>query len=333
MGTYFLSSNTKINNTGNKPPIITEPDGSIWLQIFHHNNPGNSVFNTQDYFAGSFRLSEDLWFNMSACNSFTKWEILVKQRQTPSSTEEKYRWIQNANPMTCAFEDVDAADVTFITTSGYTAPGATYGGFYVKNGYTYISANNGTAGNWWGAVGAFQNYQNGIPAYNAHVVTTGYFDVYIRIDNDSITSANLKALLDTDITVLKTGNRAWHYNRWPSFSLSSSNLVYGTTGTVTTCGRPVFITLSGDLNAPSEASSAFIEISRGVSGSGTHTQIADVMVNSQGGSINVPFCVSVLDPVPAGSWSYYCSITWASGTPNFGEGSDNNAPVVTIMEI
>ena len=90
------------------PNIIQEPDGSVWLQVFHHNNPANNLFTSTDTFTIGVYKDENKWFNFNLCNICSKWEILVKQKPTSTGTEVKYRWIQTANPMTCAFADVDA---------------------------------------------------------------------------------------------------------------------------------------------------------------------------------------------------------------------------------
>ena len=101
---------------------------------------------------------------------------------------------------------------------------------------------------------------------------------------------------------------------------------------MTTSGRPVFFCFSGDLNADS-ASSAFISVTRWPDGSDTGTQVKDEQVNSPGSSITVPFCLSFLDFVPAGTWTYTYKISRYTGTCVFGEGSADDAPVITIMEI
>ena len=183
------------------PQVIQEPDGSIWLQIFHHNNPTDNLFEQTDTFINGVYKDANRWFNFNACNSMTKWEILVKQKQTNTSTEVKYRWIQTANPMTCAFGDVDAADITKITTSGYTAMGSNMGGLYKKISSTYLCQNNNNSGNWWGAVGAWANYNGGIPAINGITVTSGCLDIYIRIDNDSLSTTNKAKIFNNQDTI------------------------------------------------------------------------------------------------------------------------------------
>jgi len=172
------------------PITIQEPDGSVWLQIFHHNNPASNLFAQTDTFTLGVYKNENTWFNFNACNVATKWELLIKQKSTSSGTEVKYRWIQTANPMTCTFGDVDVADITPITTSGYSAMGSSQGGLYKKVSSTYLCQNNANSGNWWGAVGSWTNYNSGIPAINGVTVTSGYLDIYLRIDNNSLSITN-----------------------------------------------------------------------------------------------------------------------------------------------
>ena len=104
---------------------------------------------------------------------------MVKQKTTSSATEQKYRWIQYANPLTATWEQVKPGTVTNITTSGYTNGG--YGGLYKLNSNTYFVIANGSNGNWFGALGAWGTYNGGIPGYPNTAITTGYLDLYIRL--------------------------------------------------------------------------------------------------------------------------------------------------------
>ena len=183
------------------PVTIQEPDGSIWLQIFHHNDPANNLFEQTDTFINGVYKNSDLWFNINACNSFTEWELLVKQKPTSSGNESKYRWIQMVNPMTCAFADVDVADITTVTTAGYSTMGSYMGGLYKKTSSTYLCQNNANSGNWWGAVGAWSAYNGGIPGWNGTTVTSGYVDVFIRIDNDSLITTDIAKIFDNQDTI------------------------------------------------------------------------------------------------------------------------------------
>lgn len=166
-----------------------EPDGSAWIRIVHHNAPKTSRFASSNTFASQVYLDADRWFNASLCNYLSgSWELMVKQMTTSGGTEVKYRWIQTVNPMTTGqFEATKAANVTKITTSGYTNASA-YGGCYILNNNTYLCCNNGTSGNWFGAFGCWNVWNEGLPGYGGSAVTTGYMDLYLRIDN---TKANL----------------------------------------------------------------------------------------------------------------------------------------------
>lgn len=183
------------------PVVIQEPDGSIWLQIFHHNDPANNLFEQTDTFANGVYKDTEKWFNVNICNECSKWELLVKQKSTSTGNESKYRWIQMANPMTCAFADVDAADITTITTSGYSAMGSNMGGLYKKTSSTYLCQNNANSGNWWGAVGAWAAYNGGIPGWNGTTVTSGYLDIYLRIDNNSLITTDIAKIFDNQDTI------------------------------------------------------------------------------------------------------------------------------------
>lgn len=165
------------------PELYIEPDGSAWIHIYHHGNPAAGSFSSSNTFATSCYLDKNRWFNATQiCNQIDKWEFLIKYRYTVDGTEYKERWIQTKNPENAVFGDVDAADITRITTDGYRV--GTWGGLYKKNGSAYWVMNNGNNGNWWGATGAFSIYQGGIPGYGGSVTTTGYNDLYVRIDND-----------------------------------------------------------------------------------------------------------------------------------------------------
>lgn len=198
-GPIVETSSAKVQIFKQKLPdaanIITEPDGSKWVQLFHHNNPTGGLFSSTDIFATGIYKDTNKWFNMNLCNKFNKWEILFKQKTTSDGTEEKYRWIQTVNPMIATFDQTKAADVTFVTTEGYTTPGSSYGGLWYKNASTYLSANNSYNTNWFGAVGSWTAWNGGTPGYDGKVVSSGYMDVYLRIDNDSITDDALNRLL------------------------------------------------------------------------------------------------------------------------------------------
>ena len=179
-----ISEINGMSNLKYDPKVYIEPDGSAWVRIFHHNNPTSYKFASNDTFTTGVYKDENRWFNFDLCNYVDKWEFIVKSKTTPDATEYKYRWSQTKNPLTAAFADVASSAVTKNTTTGYTS--YSWGGLYKINSSTFLCTNNGTNGNWWGAVGAWNAHQGGIPGWTT-VITTGYEDVYLRIDNVTTT--------------------------------------------------------------------------------------------------------------------------------------------------
>ena len=176
-----------------------EPAGSAWIRIFHHNNPANAIFASTDTFTSQVYKDANRWFNVSLCNLLSdSWELMVKQKTTSSATETKYRWIQNYNPMTATYNQTTLANVSINTSTGYSTV-ANYGGIYYKNGSTYICVNNAVSSNWMGAIGAWNTWNSGIPGWGTTAVTSGYLDLYLRID----AKANLN-LTSIDKNFIKT---------------------------------------------------------------------------------------------------------------------------------
>lgn len=175
--------------------IKIESDGSLWTHIFHHNAPASNLFASTDDFTKALYKNENLWFDFSLCNIIDKWEFLVIQSSTAGAAEKKIRWIQQVNPMVAVFGDVDKADITYIIGSEYNT--SNWGGLYKKNSSAYLVANNGNSGNWWGATGCWTAYQGGLPAFFGEICSTGYYDIYLRIDN----LTNTKATITNNSTV------------------------------------------------------------------------------------------------------------------------------------
>ena len=168
--------------------IYTEPDGSLWIRIFHHNNPANALFSSSDTFTTGVYKDADRWFKVSLCNNVSKWELMVKQKAESNSTEQKYRWVQNANPMTAAYTDVTNDKVTPITASGYLAFSSNFGGISLYSASVcYLRQNSNTNAGWWGAFGRVSAYNGGIENFTgsggSQTIKSGYLDLYLRIDN------------------------------------------------------------------------------------------------------------------------------------------------------
>ena len=165
-----------------------EPDGTIWERIFHHSNPANNLFTSSDTFTTGVYKNENSWFNFSICNILNTYELMVIQSQTINSSILKYRWIQSKSPLDTDWAAVAKANITINSSSGYTT--FNHGGLIRGNSpnNTYLACNNGTSGNYWGAVGCYKVFNSGIPGWGGIIPTTGFMDVYVRVDNiDKIT--------------------------------------------------------------------------------------------------------------------------------------------------
>lgn len=164
-----------------------EPDDSVWIRLFHHNNPATNLFSSSDSYTTQVYKSTEMWFNVALCNLNTsgKWEMMMEQKETSSSSVTKYRWIQTNNPMIATYTQTTNANVTVNKTSGYSYSDS-YGGMYKLNSSTYLTVNNGTNGNWFGATGCWSHWNSGIPGILGRAVTTGYMDLYYRIDTEKI---------------------------------------------------------------------------------------------------------------------------------------------------
>ena len=164
--------------------IHIEPDGSKWEHVFHHNNPSQNLFASGDDFTNGIFKNEHLWFNFGICNKITSnWEVLVIQTTENYSTPIKLRWIQPQNPLDTIWANVASANITKNTDIGYAS--FNHGGLVRGNSsaHTYLTVNNGSNGNWWGAVGCFTEYQGGIPGFNGVIPKTGCIDIFICINN------------------------------------------------------------------------------------------------------------------------------------------------------
>ena len=207
--------------------IYIEPDNTGWVRIIHHNNPTSNKFASTDSFTTSVYRSADMWFNGSILNLNTsgKWELMIKQATTSTATETKYRFIQTNNPMTATYAQTTHANVTINTTSGYST-NSSYGGIYYNGGSNaYLVTNNANSGNWYGALGCWTAYGGGIPGIFGATITTGYIDVYYRID-DTLAKTYVPQLL----SIYPTGDEVLATSDGNDIILSNSQSLYATGG-------------------------------------------------------------------------------------------------------
>lgn len=177
------------------PEVLIEPDGSCWAHIGHHADPTTYKFASSDPFATGVWKDDRRFLDASYCDLVDKWEFIVEQKADSSATVKKYRWVQQVNPNTAVYEDVPSSAVTKNTGTGYTT--FSTGGIYKFNSSAYYVTNNGSKGNWWGAIGAWNAHQGGIPGWAGTVVKDGgYIDLYIRIDNVTFSTGRSGCSLD-----------------------------------------------------------------------------------------------------------------------------------------
>lgn len=184
-----------------------EPDGSAWVRIVHHADPGaGNLFASSDSFGTWVYKDAKRWFHGKMCDYADRWEFMIEQKANSSASTLKFRWVQTINPNTAAYADVAAASITKNTSTGYTS--FSHGGLYKRNSSAYYTTNNGTQSNWWGAVGAWSNTTNGIPAWNGTEVGSGGFeDLYIRVDG----GANWSFPDNDRVSIVKTDNSLTGY--------------------------------------------------------------------------------------------------------------------------
>ena len=175
------------------PVLYIEPDGTKWAHIFHHNNPTDNKFASTDTFTSFVYTDESRWFNFAPCDLLPTYEFFAAVKKTSDDTITKYRWIQTMSPMTATFDSTKSANVTKITTTGYTS--CPFGGLYHVASNTWLAMNNGTNNNWYGAVGCWNAWNGGITGWastaSSNAIKSGSVDIYVRIDNIDFSRINL----------------------------------------------------------------------------------------------------------------------------------------------
>lgn len=173
--------------------IYSEPDMTMWIRVAHQANPASTanLFASTDAFSTYVYKNENAWFDVAAFanSSFSWWELMIKQKGTATGTEDIYRWQQEYNPMIATYDQTGSSNVyRYPSGSRYTMHESYYG-LHKHGTNTYLCANNGNSGHWWGAIGAWAQHNSGIPGWGATLVTTGYIDLYIRVNCVGMTGA------------------------------------------------------------------------------------------------------------------------------------------------
>lgn len=119
------------------------------------------------------------------------------------------------------------------------------------------------------------------------------------------------------------------FYKWPAgtLTLSSSVPTISKELTITTKGRPVFLMVTGDNNPTTDSCWFNIKFYR------DGTLLCHQIDESHASSWNIPFCLSYLDAVGAGSHTYKVEFTIGSGATNLNESGDKQSPNFSIYEI
>lgn len=241
--------------------IYYEPDGSAWIRVFHHNNPASNKFSSSDTFTTSFKKNDNMWWDMPKFNQITDdiYDIMVKYKTTSNSGEIKHRWVQYTNPMSGTFEDTTYNKVTKSYYYGSTIMDNFYGGFYRDtSNNAYIVHNNHYRGNWFGAIGCWSSFQDGIPGPNNTKITSGYVDVYMHIPNHPAIPHNIStgdgrngekngafhfdgtSYMEVDVgSILPANCTKYTIMMWAKADISSTCALFSQRNQVVTTGRCV----------------------------------------------------------------------------------------------
>jgi hypothetical protein len=126
--------------------------------------------------------------------------------------------------------------------------------------------------------------------------------------------------------------------RFPSanwgISSASATTVSSTTYTtiasvsLTTRGNPVLLSASGDMNPTTAGGWNRIRLFRGATAIGNW-----IICQSTAASVNVPFGLTHIDPVSAGTYTYTVRAQQGSGTCVYGEEGAGQAPTLIALEL
>lgn len=150
---------------------------------------------------------------------------------------------------------------------------------------------------------------------------------YFLTDNDAFNSvANVQAHFGGTWTqITQTSFYAQH--KWSQTTLSQGDYISYTL-TITTSGNPIYLNVNGDNNPQADGVNWLrIDIIK------DNNTLARQICQSNINSANVPFSLSYLDIVPAGTYSYTFEIRASGGTIQLGEDGNIEAPQCIAYEI
>lgn len=183
-------------------------DGAYWLKVLRHSNPSDLTarFSTSNY--GNLITNPALYSRLSdipKCRSKEgKFEFLVRQKPKETDSTAILRWTQTNDPTTTT----TPSDFVNIENCNSATQGIR------KNGSSaYLTAYNPNATtNWFGACGAVSSHQGGIPGFNTAVITTGFLELWVRIDNTNLDLTDLTTTATTDAGRIYKDNRGMQFS-------------------------------------------------------------------------------------------------------------------------
>lgn len=177
----LLANGTAQSNTLVEPcpRTMTLTDGSLWVQVLHHNNPASNMFTSANCW--NYDDESNLYSALHLMKN-PDWkvngvyELLAEEKLTSSGTVSQYRWTQTSNPAT-------SSSVTGFT--AITGSGGNFTGLQLDTRHGCMSHAGST---WWCCCGAFTQYNGGIPGFGG-TVTSGCLDLYIRVRSGEVSGA------------------------------------------------------------------------------------------------------------------------------------------------
>lgn len=121
----------------------------------------------------------------------------------------------------------------------------------------------------------------------------------------------------------------YDFYKWPAGNilLNSSTAIISRSLTVTSYGRPIFLSCSGDTNPTGESAWFTIKFYR------DNELLASQICESHANSWNVPFNLTYLDIVSSGTYTYTVELVCGNGETNLNESGDKQSPQFMAFEI
>ena len=144
---------------------------------------------------------------------------------------------------------------------------------------------------------------------------------YMQVDGHFFQNEGNYRVLDTS----DLGNYAFY--KFPAGTKVSSSSSPTKEVTITTKGRPIFVSVTGDNNPDSDTAWMYIYLYR------DGVQLCCQICESHASSHNIPFALNYLDIVGAGTHTYKVTFSLGSGTINLAENGALQAPNFVVYEI